>query len=128
MVNLAFILQSFGVKMSPEEIENATNAIKTLPALLQDWKARFDEMEKRNIETHAMLCALTADNAKAQVREFMARSHVDREHERQVFLFPPDDTFLIAAQQMEGRMQHDNRNENGNVGSQNAGSLGNCVK
>lgn len=54
-MNLAFILKSFGVEITAEQIAAAQDTAQRLPAIVADVLKRFDEMEARNIDTHRMV-------------------------------------------------------------------------
>jgi len=100
-MNLAFLLQSFGIKLGEKEIEAATATVKAIPEIVPALVARIENMERLTIETHAMAAAIQ--------RALPSLPATDLEHARQVALFPPDLSALESAQHIVERSQYDGK-------------------
>lgn len=92
-MNIAFLLSSFGIKLSEDDVRRLTDLIKSAPEAASDLLARFNAMEQRNIEMHAAIMRLAPS------------SPIEREFARQLVLFPPAPEGMTHSPEFIERMQ-----------------------
>lgn len=95
-MNVRFILESFGIKISDAELQAATDALKNAPRVLSAIVSKVEAFEARlkAIEENLALLASPTDQ-------------VEKEYQRQLALFPPQETYANGESKNERRNAND---------------------